>query len=173
MKSTFFLLLLLFMFFECKENKSDDPQEDFTRISDRVSYKESNGNLEIISGKFSYNFKKEEIPFKRTLFLNASLIGFATELSLEEKIAGVSSPEYIFSEKIGAKILSGEIADVGNEQKYDLEKIIALKPDAVFTNYISSFDNTYELLKRNGIKIIFLDEYLEQNPLEKSAYLLF
>ena len=67
---------------------------------------------------------------------------------------------------------TGKIQNIGNEQKYDLEKIIALKPDAIFTNYISSFDNTYDLIRRNGIEIIFLDEYLEQNPLEKSKYLL-
>src|SRR5690606_7070054 len=53
-----------------------------------------------------------------------------------------------------------------------VEKIIALKPDVIFTNYISSFDNTYDLLQKNGIELIFLDEYLEQNPLEKSKYLL-
>src|SRR5690606_41936450 len=56
--------------------------------------------------------------------------------------------------------------------KYDVEKILALKPDAVFTNYISTFGNTYELLKKNGIEIIFLDEYLENDPLGKSKYLL-
>jgi len=46
-----------------------------------------------------------------------------------------------------------------------------MKPDAVFTNHIESFENTYDLLKKNGIEIIFLDEYLEQNPLEKMSYL--
>jgi len=69
-------------------------------------------------------------------------------------------------------ISSGKIQNIGNEQKYDLEKIVALKPDVIFTNYIASFDNTYDLLRKNSIEIIFLDEYLEQNPLEKSKYLL-
>ena len=54
---------------------------------------------------------------------------------------------------------------------FDVEKIISLKPDAIFTNHITSFDNTYKLLKDNGIQVIFLDEYLEQNPLEKTAYI--
>ena len=58
-----------------------------------------------------------------------------------------------------------------NDFKIDLEleKIISLKPDAVFTNYIATFENTYDLLKKNGIEVIFLDEYLEQNPIEKSV----
>ena len=37
-----------------------------------------------------------------------------------------------------------------------------------FTNYVASFfENTYEVLKKNGIEIIFIDEYLEEKPLEK------
>ncbi|RTZ49301.1 hypothetical protein EJ377_00985 [Chryseobacterium arthrosphaerae] len=36
-----------------------------------------------------------------------------------------------------------------------MEKIISMKPDAVFTNYIASFDNAYQLLKNNGIQVVF------------------
>lgn len=172
MKPNFFLFFLLFLCVQCKKQKSQIVAEDFIKISERVYYKDLDKTVEIKSGKFSYNFKNEQLPFKRTIFLNASLVGFASELSLEDQIVGISSPEYIYSEKVLNKIQSGAIADVGNEQKYNLEKIIALKPDAIFTNYIASFENTYELLKKNGITIIFLDEYLEQKPLEKSAYLL-
>lgn len=172
MKPTFFLLIISCFFLQCKKSTTTKIAADWTIISDNVSFKQNEGSLEIKSGKFNYKFEDKLLPFKRTIFLNASLVGYASELSLEDKIIGVSSPEYIYSEKILNKIKSGEIADIGNEQKYDIEKIIALKPDAVFTNYIASFDNTYQLLKQNGIKIIFLDEYMEQQPLQKSAYLL-
>ena len=46
-----------------------------------------------------------------------------------------------------------------------------MKPDAIFTNHIASFDNAYELLKNNGIQVIFLDEYMEQKPWKKTAYI--
>ncbi|WP_447950699.1 ABC transporter substrate-binding protein [Chryseobacterium koreense] len=106
------------------------------------------------------------------ILLNASLVGYFNELGLQDKIIGISSPEYVFSQKIHQLLDAGKIQNIGNEQKYDVEKIIALQPDAIFTNYIASFDNTYELLKKNGIELIFLDEYLEQDPLAKSKYLL-
>lgn len=172
MKPTFFLLILSFFFIQCNKPDKKKFTEGWNFISDRVSFKQEEEFLEIKSGKFNYKIENKQLPFKKTIFLNASLIGFATELSLEDNIVGVSSPEYIYSDKILDKIKSGKIANVGNEQKYNLEKIIALKPDVVFTNYISGFENTYQLLKQNGIKIFFLDEYLEQKPLEKSAYIL-
>lgn len=172
MKSIFFLLIISCIFLQCKKQSAESEKNSWTKISGRVSYEENNETLEFKSGQFIYKFDKKQLPFKRTIFLNASLVGFASELSLENQIVGVSSPEYIYSDKILNRIKSNEIEDIGNEQKYDVEKIIALKPDAVFTNYIASFENTYQLLKQNGIQIIFLDEYLEQEPLEKSKYLI-
>lgn len=171
MKPTFFLFLSVFFLFSCKK-ESKPVQNDWQNISSNVRYKEDANVFNLKSGKFIYEIPTGKLPFKRVMLLNASLVGYFTELGLENKIIGISSPEYVYSERIHQLIQEGKIQNIGNEQKYDVEKIIALKPDAVFTNYIASFDNTYDLIKKNGIEIIFLDEYLEQNPLEKSKYLL-
>ena len=171
MKSLFFVFFSLFFVFSCKKQDSSSTT-DWEIISKNVQFKTVDQVFHLKSGKFTYEIPEENFPFKRVILLNASLVGYFTELGLENKIVGVSSPEYIFSEKIHQLLKTGKIQNIGNEQKYDVEKIIALKPDAIFTNYISSFDNTYDLLRKNGIELIFLDEYLEQNPLEKSKYLL-
>ncbi|MCW3161672.1 ABC transporter substrate-binding protein [Chryseobacterium oryctis] len=144
---------------------------DWISISKKVQYKENTNVLEVKSGNYTYSFRSEQVPFKKIVMLNASLIGYISELDAENLIVGVSSPEYIYSEKIQNLIKEGKIQYVGNEQKYDVEKIISLKPDAIFTNHVASFDNTYELLRNNGIQVIFLDEYLEQKPLEKTGYI--
>jgi iron complex transport system substrate-binding protein len=136
-----------------------------------VQYKEQNGVLNLKSGNFTYDFKQNQIPFKKIILLNASMAGYISELGAENLVIGVSSPEYIFSEKIQSLLKEGKIQNVGNEQKYDVEKILSLKPDAIFTNHIASFDNTYQLLKNNGIQVVFLDEYMEQKPLEKTSYI--
>lgn len=171
MKSYFLLFFSTFFLFSCKKEAKQEPN-DWQIISENVQYKDDSSFLRIKSGKFDYTIPIDEIPYKRVILLNASLVGYFTELGLEDKIIGISSPEYVYSEEIRELIKNGKIQNVGNEQKYNLEKIIALKPDVVFTNYIASFENTYDLIKKNGIEIIFLDEYLEQNPLEKSKYLL-
>lgn len=171
MKAQIFILSLFLILISCKNDGQKPTAEDWTCISNRVQMKESGGIFELKSGSFSYKIPYSKLPFKNVVFLNASLIGYAAELGAEDRIAGVSSPEYIYSEKILTLIKLGKIQNVGNEQKYNVEKILALKPDAVLTNRIESFQNTYDLLKKNGIEVIFLDEYLEQNPLEKMEYL--
>ncbi|ROI06772.1 ABC transporter substrate-binding protein [Chryseobacterium sp. G0240] len=170
MKQKILLLLTVFSLIACKR-ESKKSSSDWTSISSRIQFKEHDGILELKSGNFSYNFKKDQTPFKKIILLNASMAGYISELGAENLIIGVSSPEYIYSEKIQHLIKEGKIQNVGSDQKYDVEKIISLKPDAIFTNHIASFDNTYELLKNNGIQVIFLDEYMEQQPLEKTAYI--
>lgn len=170
MKSRFFLIFAICALISCKRDPKISPSQG-TSISKYVQYNENGDALQLKSGNFTYDFKKNQIPFKKVVLLNASMAGYIAELGAEDVIVGVSSPEYIFSENIHRKLKEGNIKNVGNEQKYDVEKIISLQPDAIFTNHIASFDNTYQLLKNNGIQVIFLDEYNEQKPLEKAAYL--
>ncbi|MDR2206069.1 MAG: ABC transporter substrate-binding protein [Flavobacteriaceae bacterium] len=167
MNPKIFLFLLIFLPISCKkENAISDNQR--TKISARIQYRNDVGFLEFQSGKFTYKIPKSKLPLQKVMLLNASLAGYFTELGEENRIVGISSPEYIYSEKIHRRIRENKIENIGNEQKYDIEKIIASKPNAIFTNYIQSFENTYDLLKKNGIEIIFIDDYLEQKPLEKA-----
>lgn len=167
-----FLSLILFLFsISCKKENSRLADET-VKISSRVNYSDDSKKLIVNSGKFQNAISKEKLPFKKAMLLNSSLIGYFLELGIENKIKGVSSPEYVFSEKIHQLINENKIINIGNEQKYDIEKIISSKPDVIFTNYVPNFSNTYDILKKNGIEIIFLDEYSEQNPLEKTKYLL-
>lgn len=171
MKGIFFIIFSIFVFIGCKEKISEFKQ-NWQSISQNVKYQESDKIYSLKSDSFTYNFPKNELPFKKVILLNASLVGYFTELGLEDKIIGISSPEYVYSPKIRQAMTSGKIQNIGNEQKYDVEKIIALKPEVIFTNHVASFENTYALIEKSGIKIIFLNEYLEHNPLEKSSYLL-
>ncbi|MGG5208102.1 ABC transporter substrate-binding protein [Chryseobacterium sp. MIQD13] len=170
MKQRILLLFTVIALISCKREQKIS-SSDWTHLSARTQFKEQEGNLELKSGNFTYNFKSNQIPFKKIVLLNASMAGYISELEAENLIVGVSSPEYIYSDKIQNLLKEGKIQNVGSEQKYDVEKIISMKPDAVFTNYIASFDNTYQLLKNNGIQVVFLDEYMEQLPLEKTAYI--
>lgn len=168
MKSKIFLLVLAVFLFSCKKESSKNTQQ-WNKISERIQYQKNNDFVELKSGKFTYKIPKAKLPFKKIMLLNSSLTGYILELGEENKITGISSPEYVYSDKIHHLISDKIIQNIGNEQKYDIEKIIAYKPDAVFTNYVQSFENTYDMLKKNGIEVLFIDEYMEHKPLEKAA----
>ncbi|WP_288446026.1 ABC transporter substrate-binding protein [uncultured Chryseobacterium sp.] len=170
MKSRILVLTAFFALTSCKrEQKILSPET--VSVSSLLQYRENQGELHIKSGNFTYDIKKNQVPFKKIILLNASMAGYIGELHAEDLLIGISSPEYIYSERIQSLLKQGKIQNVGSDQKYDIEKIISLKPDVIFTNHIASFDNTYQLLENNGIQVVFLDEYMEQKPLQKTAYL--
>ncbi len=171
MKAKIFQIIALFILFGCT-GKPETKLDDWTEISESVKFREASGHLLLHSGASAYSLPLTKLPLKKVVLLNASLVGYFTELGVEDRIAGISSPEYIFSPRVRALIKNNSILNVGNEQKYNVENIIALKPDAVFTNRIATFSSTYDLLEKNGIPVIFLDEYLEKEPLSRSGYLL-
>lgn len=166
MKSYFFAFLTLLYVISCKKEVSKITAN--SHGTKNINYQEDASFLLVKSGKHQYKIPKTKLPFQKVMLLNASLVGYFTELGAEKKITGISSPEYVFSEKIHHYISDKMIENIGNEQKYHVEKIIAYKPDAIFTNYVANFENTYEILKKNGVEVIFIDEYLEENPLEKA-----
>lgn len=171
MKLKILFLIGLLLLTTCKKNDKDRLDSQSILKTSILQFTETDKDYTITYKNQKKSFSKSELPIKSAVILNASLIGYFTELKAENKIVGVSSPEYIYSPKILGLISSGNIQNVGNEQKYNVEKIISLKPDAVFANYIASFENTYQLLEKNGIKVVFLDEFYEQQPLEKTSYL--
>lgn len=170
MKARFLILVTIFTLIACKRETKNINSKPVS-VSKLVEFQEGTDVLQLSSGNFSYSIKKNQLPFTKIILLNASMAGYITELDAENMITGVSSPEYIYSEKIRKLVQHKKIQNVGSEQKYDIEKIISLKPDAVFTNYIANFENAYEVLKKNGIQVIFLDEFKEEKPLEKAAYI--
>lgn len=167
MKWKIFLISLVFIVFSC-QNKDEKTSEKLQKISERVHYVKNSDGVEIQSGKFKFLIKKSDLPFKKVVLLSSSHAGYFLELQKQDVIIGISSPEYVYSPVLRKLLAKGKIKNVGSEQKYDIEKIIALKPDVVFCNYVESFSNTYEVLKNNNIKVIFVDEYMEDQPLQKT-----
>lgn len=172
MKSNFFLGLIVLGLVSCKKSPTLDTAESI-KISQNLSYEDAQSYLKVNSGNLSFQIPKSKLPLKKVILLNATMVGFMASLDLEQQIVGITSPEYIYSKRIHQLLDKGTIKVVGNDQKYDIEQILALKPDAIITNHIPNFQNTYDILKKNGIAVIFLNEYTEPTPLEKSAYIKF
>lgn len=170
MKTHFFILISSLALISCKKEANNFSKEQVI-ISKNTYYQEDNNKVIINTKNLSSEIPTAKLPLKKVVLLSSSMLGYMLELGLESHIIGISSEEYVYSEKVKALIQSKKIHAIGNEQKYDLEKIISLKPDAIITNHIPNFENTYDLLRKNNIEVIFLNEYLENEPLEKTAYL--
>ena len=93
-------------------------------------------------------------------------------LDLNDKIIAVSESDYIFNPNIKKKLKDKKIQNIGTESSIDMEKVIALKPDAVFSfSYGKSASK--QKISELGIPLIYISEFMEDNPLGRAEWMLF
>lgn len=174
MKNNILTLLSLFFvifFVSCEKNEQKEKlTSDKNEYAVNFLIKENKNSIYITSAQNTFSVSKEK-KIKRCIINCTSASAYLYALNKENTIVGVSSPEYFFNPDISKKIKENKIQNIGNDAYLDVEKIIALKPDIIITPHNSNFENSFNQLKKQGIKIFYLEEYLEFNPLGKTEYL--
>ncbi|MHC1704544.1 MAG: ABC transporter substrate-binding protein [Tenuifilaceae bacterium] len=111
-------------------------------------------------------------PLKRIVCLSTTHIAFIDALSKSSTIVGASGVNFINSSNLKERVEKGLVKDVGYDQNLNYELIVSLKPDAVLCYGVGAESVGYLLkLKELGIKLIFIGDYLEQDPLGKAEWL--
>jgi iron complex transport system substrate-binding protein len=116
----------------------------------------------------------EVIPFpvRRVVCLSTTHIAYIDLLDAAKCIVGVSGAQYVSNSVVREQIMLGYSLDVGYEQSLNYELLVDLKPDLVFSYGVGAESAGYlQKLKDLKIPVIFIAEYLEENPLGKSEWL--
>ena len=128
----------------------------------------------------SYTLVKEKqglkgevvVPLKNAAVFTSVHCSLLMELGCQENIGGICEPEYIHIPYIHKGLKEGSIIDLGNGMEPNLERIMALQPDAIM---LSPFENSggYGRLERMGIPLIECAEYMENSPLARAEWIRF
>ena len=128
----------------------------------------------------SYTLLKEKqglkgeviVPLKNAAVFTSVHCSLLMELGCQECIGGICEPEYIHIPYIHKRRKEGGIVELGNGMEPNLERIMALQPDAIM---LSPFENSggYGRLERMGIPIIECAEYMESTPLGRAEWIRF
>ena len=117
--------------------------------------------------------KPEEIvikkPARRFVCTTALQLGNFEILGLEDYIVGTNSLRNIFSSQILGQIESGKTVMIGKEGNFDLETVIAAKPDYILVS--ASKRGGFEALKECGIPLISHHGYKETDPLGQAEWI--
>ncbi len=110
----------------------------------------------------------------RTPLLN-SLVYASVHLSLLEQmesldqVGGVCDLSYIKTPNLIRRAQAGSLVDAGNSISPDVEKVMALAPDAIL---LSPFENAgYGRIGNMGIPIIECADYMESSPLGRAEWI--
>ena len=106
---------------------------------------------------------------KRFICTTALQLGNFEVLGMEERIVGMNSLKNVFSPKIKQQLAEGKTVRVGKEGNFDLEAVIASKPDYIFVS--ASKYGGFESLKECGIPLISHHGYRETDPLGQAEWI--
>jgi iron complex transport system substrate-binding protein len=191
-KETLLLALVLLLFFSaCSEKRSAHSEVTHFSIEYADSYKilrineawngDINGQILVLldsaakESAIPDSLKKHGIirlPAKKVAAISKTAIAFMERLELLDKIIAVENRDLIYSEKMQSLIDSLSIPEVGSSSALDLEKLVMLKPDIVFTfGTGSQIYDDYPRLSSAGLPAVLMAEWMENHPLARFEWI--
>ncbi|MDD2799668.1 MAG: ABC transporter substrate-binding protein [Bacteroidales bacterium] len=112
-----------------------------------------------------------KIPIEKVAICTAVHSGIWKQLGEVSKIKAVCEPNYIDIKEVQDGIKARSIVDLGMSTAIDLEKLIAVSPDALI---VSPFENTsYGRLEKTGTPVVQDASYMENSPLGRAEWIKF
>ena len=108
-------------------------------------------------------------PAQRFICTTALQLGNFEVLGLEDRIVGMNSLRNLFSPRMKAQWESGHTARIGKEGNFDLETVLATRPDYIFVS--ASKHGGFEALRDCGIPLISHHGYKETDPLGQAEWI--
>lgn len=173
MKTFVFFGLCCILIFGCRQSKIPGAENTGTGLSyaKQIGFKEINGEIHIESGGETTTFDTADLPLESVMVVPAAVNAYLDALGLTDKITGLSEPDYVFNENVRNLIRQKKIETIGNYNELLIEKIMINKPGVFVSTSNPNLAKFHAQLEKEGIKIIYIDEYLEDHPLGKSEYL--
>lgn len=112
------------------------------------------------------------IPLKRVVVLSSTHLALLAELNLLDRVVGIARMNLIHSPTIRAKLDTVNLPQTGYGPEIQVESIVELTPDAVFTFGVGDerFDD-YPKLHAARIQTLVLSEWTETHPLGRLEWI--
>ena len=158
----------------CKQSKEavKTEKENTTFLfAKNISIEENNETITIKSSGNTITFDKKELPIKTVMVETSSAIAYLNELNALNTVKGATDVDFIYNPKIAEGIADKTILKIGSSNELFTEIILKNKPQLIIASSNPVLAKFHQQLEQNGIKILYLDEYKEQNPLGQVEYL--
>lgn len=111
------------------------------------------------------------VPVSRVVSYYTIHCAVFRELDALSVVKGVCESEYINIDDIQRGVRNGSILDLGLASNPNVEKVIALEPEAIFSSPIRG--QSYGSVQKTGIPIIETPDYMEATPLAAAEWIRF
>lgn len=174
-------LLLMLSLSACKRNRTIQQKSngEFAKYAQLIACADSQGHsVFMVSDPWRTGHRLQrfvlEKPFSRVVVFTTSHCQLLEYLGVADRIVGVCDAQYILVKDIRRRLslpdgAKGKIVDCGNSMSPDIERIVALKPDAII---ISPYEGmSLGKLERLGIPVILAADYMETSALGRAEWM--
>ena len=158
----------------CKQSKEavkTEKENTTFQFAKNISIEENNETITIKSSGNTITFDKKELPIKTVMVETSSAIAYLNELNALNTVKGATDVDFIYNPKIAEGIADKTLLKIGSSNELFTEIILKNKPQLIIASSNPVLAKFHQQLEQNGIKILYLDEYKEQNPLGQVEYL--
>ncbi len=114
------------------------------------------------------------IPVTKVVCLSTTHVAMLNFIGEIQSIKGIASGGYVNNRIIHDKLENDEMAEVGYNEDLNFESILKLQPDVVFIYGVSGdVLKSVNKLAELGIKVVYVADYLEDDPLGKMEWVKF
>lgn len=114
-----------------------------------------------------------KVPIEKLVITSTTHVPMVELLGRENTIIGFPNTKYISSKKTRNLVDSGAIKELGEQQSMNTETLIELSPELIVGFSLGSNNNTYSLIKKLGIPVIYNSDWLEETPLGRAEWIKF
>ncbi len=112
------------------------------------------------------------VPVERIICTGSAQVAMLEALDATHQIVAMSNGQYLYQPELRAKLEQGEVVDLGNDQSFNYEGLLAVDPDLVFGFSIGN-NQHLKKIETLGIPTVLLSEFMESSPLGRAEWMLF
>jgi iron complex transport system substrate-binding protein len=114
------------------------------------------------------------IPVRRVVTMSTTYLAFLKELELLGSVVAVDHFHYVNSPQLLQRIRAKTLEEIGSGKTVNVERLLALAPDLVFTFARGAPDgDAHPALLGAGLKVVLTAEFYEPTPLGRAEWLKF
>jgi iron complex transport system substrate-binding protein len=115
-----------------------------------------------------------EVPLRRLATTSTTELSLLVSLGQEHTWVGHTELDFVSSPSLRRRIDRGEVTELGVGAALNLEKLLALAPEAVFADFLSKSElDRLARVEAAGIPVILVPSFLEATPLGRAEWLKF
>lgn len=116
---------------------------------------------------------KVRVPLSKVMVNSVTHIGFLDAIGEINRIVGICNANYIYNPTVLAGVKKGRIKDLGEAFNLNIEQLLMLHPQAVFTTAYNADDANSRKMRQSGLPIIYNIEWQEPSLLGRAEWIKF